>query len=157
MPSFGLSWRAAMALRDAGYDQKLDRLVIGGEYAEPWENTRALIHRPDHRTFDESIVGYPKDAPDYYDQGKWRASAYFSAEYLKSDEAETLYFPPLDELIAACGEPFFLACDGGWYAGFGQKNRHVPVGEGSPLFDGYGDTPEDAVAYLWIAVNKKDA
>lgn len=60
------------------------------------------------------------------------------------------YFPTLDELIKACGKDFasleyFTDDTEEWWA-YGRMLGH----EGS-----FAPTPEEAVAMLWLALNKK--
>lgn len=63
---------------------------------------------------------------------------------------EAIHAPTLEELIEACGSDYFSMeeCSpnrsGIWYA----KSRYVDVRT-------EGDTPTEAVAKLWIALNKK--
>lgn len=75
------------------------------------------------------------------------------AHRLNSDECEVVVFPTLSELIEACGDGFE------W---LGQTNRGHFCAKGTikdktELFMhehiGY-DTPEEAVANLWLALNK---
>ena len=58
------------------------------------------------------------------------------------------YVPTLEELIAASGYPFYLNSNhaGYWYAGNAQH---------SEALTGEGDTPEDAVAKLWLALTER--
>lgn len=61
---------------------------------------------------------------------------------------EIYYCPTLSELIMACGEGFMrltrIADSGQWYI----------EGWSSPIIKLYADTPEEAVANLYIALNK---
>lgn len=66
--------------------------------------------------------------------------------------AETIndpHFPTLSELIEACGEQFLSLEKNpdGWLAS-SEEDGNMPVG-----ID--GATPEEAVANLWLALNKK--
>lgn len=57
--------------------------------------------------------------------------------------------PTLSELIEACGDQFYELCktDYDWIANcYSDKNRVVYE---------RGDSPEEAVANLWLALNKK--
>lgn len=56
--------------------------------------------------------------------------------------------PTLSELIAACGDKFdcLTLHEGTWYC---RDLRPIPT------LVGYGATPEEAVAKLWLALNKK--
>ena len=73
--------------------------------------------------------------------------------YLQENKG-TPYPPTLSELIEACGEGYFnlnstksgKGYDNHWAAYFGEN----------PEAKGLGKTPEEAVAKLWLALNKKD-
>lgn len=64
------------------------------------------------------------------------------------------YFPTLSELIEACGDRFYGVLRGPfkkyWEAGeyWGYAEFCGTIGQGS--------TPEEAVANLWLELNKKD-
>lgn len=70
-------------------------------------------------------------------------------------EEETVHFPTLEELIEACGDGF----DGL----MSQKRVSDSLGEWVAMKDRYksldecffGKTPTEAVARLWLALNKK--
>ncbi len=61
---------------------------------------------------------------------------------------DSLYVPELSELIEACGDGYFKLVHpiGKWCAQMGLE-ENLPWYEGS--------TPEEAVAKLWIKLNKK--
>ncbi len=64
------------------------------------------------------------------------------------NEAPT-FSPTLSELIEACGEKFDRLLKGiEWSAYWDRGVEHPPL-------TGYGSTPEEAVANLWLALNKK--
>ena len=60
--------------------------------------------------------------------------------------------PTLSELIEACGEKFdsLIKYESGWCAGI----YHTRTDSWAKRY-GKGSTPEEAVAKLWIALNKK--
>ena len=62
---------------------------------------------------------------------------------------ELVYCPMIEELIEGCGLPFYLSCDaaGHWYA----KNSPDGVDGDS----GYGESPSDATARLWLVLQSK--
>jgi len=64
-----------------------------------------------------------------------------------SEECGKEHCPTLSELIEACGD------------GFGKLEKHRPnIGWGAYADNGideFGLTPEEAVARLWLALNKK--
>jgi len=58
-------------------------------------------------------------------------------------------FPTLSELIEACGEDF-------WNLGIFRHDGRFPwVASSVDPLTGSGSTPEEAVARLWLALNKK--
>ncbi len=68
---------------------------------------------------------------------------------------EPYYIPTLSELIEACEDDNFHLLSGSivgayieWqaYTGFARMPKHI----------GVGTSPEEAVAKLWLALNKKD-
>jgi hypothetical protein len=67
-----------------------------------------------------------------------------------------LYSPTLSELIEACGESFdsLTLCDGDWRADGIDPNIGCVVDCCGEL--GQGSTPEEAVANLWLELNKLD-
>lgn len=69
-------------------------------------------------------------------------------DYDCSWQAEEVYLPTLSELIEACGDRFdsLEKIENGWYAG-------TETGTNGP--HGVGDTPKEAVAKLYIELNKK--
>lgn len=134
-----MDYKLAQELKDAGYPQHLDKLMSADEVRP----TTAYV-RFGHRTFDLSMLGYPKTNKDYYEQGKWRPSCIFSREYLESGEAETLYFPSLDELIK----------DFSNYTIFVYENGTVDIEDNdSPAGNNItvrGRNLEEAAAKFWI-------
>ncbi len=61
------------------------------------------------------------------------------------------YLPTLSELIEACGENFFTLVRTHYTGGIGWFARDTREGY-NPVM---GSTPEEAVARLWLALNKK--
>jgi len=82
-----------------------------------------------------------------------------SFETLMNDE-DTVYIPPLSELIEECGEKFVLhgpfSCDVNEYY-YQHPNIWTAYHQGikDEEVTGTGSTPEEAVAKLWLALNKK--
>ncbi len=64
------------------------------------------------------------------------------------EEGEYVYEPTLSELIEACGEHFEVLKHekDGWRATWHDKVTEV---------NGYGQTPVEAAARLWLILNKK--
>lgn len=97
---------------------------------------------------------------------------YFSREYLSQLKERGLlaYIPTLSELIEACGGTyhsdttninytFFLKKENPyWVAGFIGPANKGPSGVTQLMIFKYhasGETPEEAVANLWLAINQK--
>lgn len=69
---------------------------------------------------------------------------------------EPVYIPTLSELIEACGEDFMLTNEcGQWEAWSGSVSSMVRMGESGAKYECTGSTPEEAVANLWLALNRK--
>jgi len=149
-----MNYELAKKLKDAGFDQQ-EQLVeseLGGTNFTP-------ISGGYHLTYDG--VNPEIDKPRY--------TKYFSLEYLNSEEGKnlTVYIPTLSELIEACGDGFqFLSVDNfvgkniltgsrgeiiGWKAG----NKALTLIDEEEGIVTKGLTPEESVAKLWLALNKK--
>ncbi len=90
-----------------------------------------------------------KDGKDYY----CVVHDHYFNELPKPDcTADAISFPTLSELIKACGEDFMdirykrLGPSHDWWASSNYINGTFSVG---------GSTPEEAVARLWLALNKE--
>ncbi len=149
-----ISYELAKKLKENGFPQKEAQSWEDINEASPWENymnTRNTEGR--HGTFDSSIIGYPETEPDFFEQGKYRPSARFKREYLDSEEGKrfTVYVPTLSELIEACKlklnptETILLEIhtDGA----IARIHNYSWMSTGS--------TPEEAVALLYLELNKK--
>lgn len=80
------------------------------------------------------------------------------AKAIHFETGELFEEPTLSELIEACGEEFMLTNEcGKWEAWSGIDNKYAPIrmGESGAKFECTGSTPEEAVANLWIELNKK--
>lgn len=80
----------------------------------------------------------------------WRVrdEAVYTLEELKAEKL-VAKVPTLSELIEACGDDFKnLTKDGNWYTNLVAGNEDY-----YESFDSIGDTPEEAVAKLWIKLN----
>ncbi len=64
---------------------------------------------------------------------------------------EPVYTPTLSELIEVCGKPFELRWLPDWDKWLAEHTNYID----SPPEQGYGSTPEEAVARLWLLINKK--
>lgn len=71
---------------------------------------------------------------------------------VEREEAEYAYPPTLSELIESCGDGF-----GKLVKGRGEYNNQWHIySEENFGYDMWFKTPEEAVAKLWLALNKKD-
>lgn len=89
-----------------------------------------------------------------YDLAQQLKDAGFPVQNSGWDEGfeEKLKLPTLSELIAACGERFCLFLKGTtWIAGISTEEPSW-----YPEASEEGDTPEEAVARLWLALNKHE-
>lgn len=77
-------------------------------------------------------AGFPQHRANYVDEHGWAH-----------------YKPSLSELVEACGDKFLnlsidLGRNGQWMAFATDR-----------VCEGRGQTPEEAIAYLWLMINKK--
>jgi len=70
------------------------------------------------------------------------------------DGLTVVYIPTLSELIEACGEPFALYTHDGLWCAVDADAGNVQW-EMDCVRGGEGSTPEEAVARLWLELNKK--
>lgn len=78
------------------------------------------------------------------------------------DYGDVLQYPTLTELIEACGEQFAslekgLTTKEQLWLATGGKYHGEDDGPYRYEFELFGSTPEEAVARLWLALNKPDA
>lgn len=145
-----MNYTLAKELKDAGFPQYLNE-VMSAEDVSP----QTAYRRRDHRTFDLSLMGYPKTEPDYFTQGKWRPSCIFSKQYLESEEAknETLYFPSFEEIAEELSKDSIITLIMGKImatATHGTKGIQT-----SSANNMYGSNPTVTLARLYIEANKK--
>lgn len=82
--------------------------------------------------------------------------------YSKYPQEFDPYRPSLSELIEACGDGLHSLRKGSWMgngvwvASKDQWNKEENVSIPMHPFVGSGSTPEEAVANLWLELNKKD-
>ena len=94
---------------------------------------------------------FPQDNPRFI-------RGHYTSNADRTYGAERVYFPTLEELIEACGEEFMLTNEcGKWeaWSNVGGRLRGVRMGEGGAVHEIEGDTHTEAVAKLWLALNKK--
>lgn len=104
----------------------------------------------------EAGFGEDKDVPDTQSSPSGKGDWLYGPKGVPNDEM--VYVPTLSELIRACGErlayigPFRSLSDGGnEIVGWGCADFHDE--EKKMVYD--GSTPEEAVANLWLELNKK--
>lgn len=106
-------------------------------------------------------AGFPKDEENgrvVFDSNSLK----LSTDYGAGMEGNCAYLPILSELIEACGDRTIMlwGCKHKWYV---QAQTELENFTHSDLFSGKdiieagaeGSTPEEAVANLWLALNKK--
>lgn len=95
------------------------------------------------RTLKEA--GFPQKQPIFIPDGSF-------------DESKGVYIPNLSELIEACGDEFYNLTKSSiltkWYAKVSKKTE-VDGQTFSRFIESEGSTPSEAVARLWLALNKK--
>lgn len=77
------------------------------------------------------------------------------------DDGSIGYFPDLSELIEACGKPFVLHSPNSTEVGemywWNRSDDWIAFYQApNPQIEAKGKTPEEAVAKLWLALNKKN-
>lgn len=78
-------------------------------------------------------------------------------QFLGESMEVLVYSPPLSELIEACGKKLgslYRSATGDWMA-HTDMAWHKDFGLREKSMFERGDTPEEAVARLWLALNKK--
>lgn len=78
--------------------------------------------------------------------------AYFPFLVIEGEEYEV---PNLSEIIAACGDGFGSLHHFKEWMASGGEDRTIPRETESYEFNEKGATPSEAVARLWLALNKK--
>ena len=97
-------------------------------------------------------AGYPQERQKYMPELDG-INIYFEGN--QEDPTGSFKIPTLSELIDACGERFYAltkARDGWMTQGFNNDE-----GDPANMIIKRSDTPEEAVARLWIALNKDKA
>lgn len=126
-----MDYELAKKLKDAGYPQKGYWFYSTNETDEPVLTTEAYVYGT------ENLV---KTA----DGKNW-------------EKVKLCFAPTLSELIEACGNRFFgfFRCTAHSNGGYCWKAEAVDsMGNIDDLVQS-GETPEEAVANLWLALNKK--
>lgn len=93
-------------------------------------------------------AGFPQEDGVYlYENGNGDIGV-CSTKYNKKHDLGGYYVPALSEMIEACGDGFenLFKWYSGWICNFDDLY--------SPDGDSEGDTPEEAVAALWLELNK---
>ena len=95
-------------------------------------------------------AGFPQSTTNVFYPCKHKVS---DCDCKKFDWKDAVYIPTLEELIEACGDDFFVLAkciytNGNKYKADGRSNIPYPP-------EGLGKTAEEAVARLWLALNKE--
>ncbi len=104
-------------------------------------------------------AGFKQDGSNGFITDKGIFESLFDCDYCPevfgqpTSNKNNAYVPSLSELIESCGDGFF---------GITRDNNHGNISfkaSGDPMafdiFEGYGNSPEEAVARLWLELNKK--
>lgn len=153
-----MNYKLALQLKDTGFPQKEYLLIDADTISSMSQRGAGLAFQREgfgyHRTFDLSYLGYPDTEQDFFEHGKFRSSSLFSKRYLQSEEGKkfTVYFPTLSELIEACGDRFVILRNRGqvWLA-----SNCTEIDDDQKCSIVSANSPEEAVAYLWLILNKK--
>lgn len=158
-----MTYELAKKLKDAGFPQKLDLhpAISFDDFEENKNDARGIAQVIQgcgiHLMYDSSCgetLEELRAKPITEWNGRGRPSYYFTREYIESSEGQELlvYSPTLSELIEACGEEFNFVCRNPKTGKWGSE----PVtfqGFDNLRWSGF-NSPEEAVANLWIALNK---
>lgn len=106
-------------------------------------------------------AGFPQYGEgEKYCEPQWRARK-IDFNFVSCDcdhTTDEAYFPTLGELIEACGDEFnclFKHPEEEWRAGYAVSEVEAGFGFANRTKIGDGSTPEEAVANLWLQLNKK--
>lgn len=99
-------------------------------------------------------AGFPQDIEDHTGQ-KWIDSDGDISDHIGGtlDEPDCL-IPPLSTLIDACGRPIQMLIDTKGLVSVAGYPPIKPDKEGDLCLTRTGSTPEEALAYLWLALNE---
>ena len=144
-----MDYELAKRLKEAGFPQK-EQLIEYELAKEPLTGVGYHITAEDDQVDDNGKL-----------LNKARRTSIFLKEWINSKDGRdaTVYLPTLEELISACGD--FIAIwqyPEGWVAGqrdnlIGMEKNYID--NDPPYHLGHGKTPSEAVANLWISLNKK--
>jgi len=99
--------------------------------------------------------GYSQEGIFDYCYGATTKELYHYRDWPRRADKEFYEVPTLSELIAACGDGFRGVMHPSYSAGWVAQARISP--NSLMLETKRGDTPEEAVARLWIALQKYNA
>lgn len=131
-----MKYELAKELKDAGFPQKGGRWSLG------------IVYLPEKRK--ETKTG------TYLRREEYRTFPWINVDSFKIAAYETILLPNLSELIEACGEGFEnLERDTTTEKIIWVCNNYLPENHPTSTIDWFeGPTPEEAVAQLWLALNK---
>lgn len=132
-----MNYELAKELKDAGFPQGIDfesimPYAVAAEYALTHDANKKLAKK-----YEDSLDALKT--------------------FYSDDTKEYVRMPTLEELIEACGNEFIALTQkngASWVAG--ALVYANPSTKKMKEILGRGDTPTDAVARLWLALNKKD-
>lgn len=153
-----MTYELALQLKQAGFPQHRDLIYCLEDLKT--KNLRDVVVMMAfntggrHVTFEYSCV--PEPIPDDWSQGKGRFSFYFCKEYLNSEEGQrrTVYKPTLSELIEELAKMKVSFELRQTYSVYKDEVFYVIEIPGQDDMERC-DTPEEAVANLYLALNKK--
>jgi hypothetical protein len=97
------------------------------------------------------IAGFPQRFHSGYAFNEQGLTVRLVGEWQPKAKDTGLSIPTLNELIKACGERF----GGLEHNPHETRNRFRAYLQLPDTLSGYGDTPEEAVARLWLVLNKR--
>ena len=129
-----MNYELALELKNAGFPQEYKKTTPLMDWAFDEEEELHLLHEDN-------------------DTDWWIGNDYNHSDMSIEEVQKTwVKCPTLSELIEACGEGFAdlnKSCHGGWECNV----EHFNSDTGFPKTT--GSTPEEAVAKLWLVINKK--
>ncbi len=100
-------------------------------------------------------VGFPQGGDGRFSNENGMPIPMFQPEV--GEFGNFVYIPTLSELIETCGDKQIVIWrfKRKWYAGIYKYGSDIYIDD-YPSYDAEGETPEEAVANLWLELNKKD-
>lgn len=138
-----MDYKLAKQLKDAGFPQNTQFYFrLGYSVSEHFEH--GVSQGKEGHFSDYELRYYPKPRYTTADV-KWNQTD------LSKIEQTEIACPTLSELIEACGDEFYSLVQ----VTLGEWNSFSTIDEGNTILTIKGKTPEEAVAKLWLELNKK--